>query len=331
MNEPITTFERARRFVAKMPGAVSGQDGHGRTFAVACVAAVGFGLSETEVRSILEEYNLQCAPGWSARELDHKCRQAMKSAEREPEKVGYLRDAPAPNANSGRVSSEFRGVSGGFRGVSGGKKLVREDKTRVSEGKTISPMSKKLVSEDQKQAREAVTGQTNGLPKHAGEGKTDKKKNFPPILPRKGRFSGQNEVTDQTSFFHSSPYMRTPAPVCVRDRKEVSEVYLASPPKIETPPEPENEGDAIRVAAGEKFAPVPVGVEACPWSPPPYYRRAVNLEWFEGKKRERISWEEDPAGEYVLIGGKHYLSWQFIEKRRAAHARKIEERGHHAK
>lgn len=331
MNEPITTFERARRFVAKMPGAVSGQDGHGRTFAVACVAAVGFGLSETEVRLILEEYNLQCAPGWSARELDHKCRQAMKLAEREPGKVGYLRDAPAPNANSGGVSSEFREVSRGFQSVFGGKKLTRSDKTIVSEGKTISSESKKRVSAGQKQAQKAVTGQTDGMPKHAGDGKTDKKKNFPPILPRKGRFYGENEHTDHTTIFQSSPYMRTPAPVCVRDGENLYDVYVSKTEQIAAPQEPKNKSDAIRKAAVEKFAPVPVGVEACPWSPPPYYRRAVNLEWFEGKKRERISWEEDPAGEYILIEGKHYLSWQFIEKRRAAHARKIEERGHHAK
>lgn len=125
--------------------------------------------------------------------------------------------------------------------------------------------------------------------------------------------------------------MRTPAPVCVRDGENLYDVYVSKTEQKALPQEPKNEGEAIRAAAVKKFAPVPVGVEACPWSPPPYYRRAVNLEWFEGKKRERISWEEDPAGEYVLIGGKHYLSWQFIEKRRAAHARKIEERGHHAK
>lgn len=82
-------IERARKYVATMPPAVSGQDGHGRTFRVACVLVLGFGLSEAEAFGLLKEYNAGCQPPWSDRELAHK----IKSASKQPGDRNYLRDA----------------------------------------------------------------------------------------------------------------------------------------------------------------------------------------------------------------------------------------------
>ncbi len=82
-------FERARKYVAKMPVAVSGQDGHGRTFNVACVLVLGFALSDSDALTLLHEYNQACQPPWSEKELLHKIRSAGKqTGER-----GYLRNA----------------------------------------------------------------------------------------------------------------------------------------------------------------------------------------------------------------------------------------------
>lgn len=85
--------ERARRYVAAMPGAVSGQGGHNTTFRVACVLVLGFGLSDTEAMSVIREWNQSCDPPWSDRELEHK----IKSAGQQTGDRNYLRDTPPQN------------------------------------------------------------------------------------------------------------------------------------------------------------------------------------------------------------------------------------------
>jgi hypothetical protein len=52
-------LERARAYIAKMPGAISGAGGHDQTFAVAC-ALVKFGLSPDDAWPLLLEYNQRC-------------------------------------------------------------------------------------------------------------------------------------------------------------------------------------------------------------------------------------------------------------------------------
>jgi hypothetical protein len=70
-------LDRAIRYTARMPGAISGQGGHSATFAVAC-ACRRFGLSESEMRSVMEIYNQRADPPWSQKELAHKIEQAIK-------------------------------------------------------------------------------------------------------------------------------------------------------------------------------------------------------------------------------------------------------------
>jgi hypothetical protein len=62
-----------------MRGAISGKDGSGATFAVAC-ALVKFGLSPDDAWPLLVEYNQRCAPAWSERELRHKLEDAFRRA-----------------------------------------------------------------------------------------------------------------------------------------------------------------------------------------------------------------------------------------------------------
>lgn len=88
MSGPLTINERARRYVAAMPPAVAGSQGHNATFAAACALVKGFNLSVDEAMPILEDFNQRCAPAWSARELEHKLRQADTTADPEPR--GYL-------------------------------------------------------------------------------------------------------------------------------------------------------------------------------------------------------------------------------------------------
>lgn len=83
-----TVIERARRYVAVMPAAVSGSNGHNATYAVACALVKGFSLSTDQARPLLQEFNQRCVPPWSDRELEHKLRQADSTSDAEPR--GYL-------------------------------------------------------------------------------------------------------------------------------------------------------------------------------------------------------------------------------------------------
>lgn len=92
--------ERARRYVSKIPGAVSGQHGHDATFHVACVLVLDFALPTGEARALLGEWNGSCDPQWSDKELDHK----IASADSQPGSRGRLR-AAAPERWSSIAAS----------------------------------------------------------------------------------------------------------------------------------------------------------------------------------------------------------------------------------
>jgi hypothetical protein len=81
-----TVIERARRYVATIPGAVSGQGGHDQTFHVACSLVVGFSLSVEDAFPLLAEWNVACQPPWNNRELRHK----LESADQRSDQRGYL-------------------------------------------------------------------------------------------------------------------------------------------------------------------------------------------------------------------------------------------------
>ena len=82
-------IERARKYLLRMPPAVSGSGGHNATFRAACVLIQGFALERSEAMALLAEWNASCQPPWSERELEHKIGDAIK----QPGERGYLRDA----------------------------------------------------------------------------------------------------------------------------------------------------------------------------------------------------------------------------------------------
>lgn len=112
----LSVEERARRYVAKLDGAVAGAGGHAATFHVACVLVQGFGLSGPEALSILREYNIRCDPPWSESELAHKIAGAEKAPglqTREGVKPrGFLRDQGGSTYQSvGRpIATDARGA-----------------------------------------------------------------------------------------------------------------------------------------------------------------------------------------------------------------------------
>lgn len=86
---PESVIERARKYIAQMPPAVSGQGGHKAAFKVACVLTIGFGLARDTALALLREWNQTCQPPWSERELIHKIESALK----QPGERNYLRNA----------------------------------------------------------------------------------------------------------------------------------------------------------------------------------------------------------------------------------------------
>jgi hypothetical protein len=89
-NEAQNLAERARKYVAQMPPAVSGQGGHAATFAAAVVLIHGFDLPESVAWEILCGFNSRCSPPWSESELRHKLESAGKLT-RHSKPSGHLR------------------------------------------------------------------------------------------------------------------------------------------------------------------------------------------------------------------------------------------------
>jgi hypothetical protein len=88
-NSPAAILDRARKYLAKLPVAVSGQGGHNATFRAACVLVLGFELSEADATGLLLTWNSGCLPPWPTREIERKVREAAKQSGPR----GYLRNA----------------------------------------------------------------------------------------------------------------------------------------------------------------------------------------------------------------------------------------------
>ena len=99
----IPPIERARRYLAKYPPAVSGQGGHNTTFRLASVLLHGFGLSEMEVLALLREWNGGCQPPWSEAELVHKTRSAANTRDTRPR--GYMLGHPSTAVSGARLTN----------------------------------------------------------------------------------------------------------------------------------------------------------------------------------------------------------------------------------
>lgn len=75
---------RARAYLAKIPGAVSGNGGHVHTFCTAQKLVRHFGLDANTALTLLREWNLRCSPPWSEWQLKHKIQQAISRGRLQP-------------------------------------------------------------------------------------------------------------------------------------------------------------------------------------------------------------------------------------------------------
>jgi hypothetical protein len=76
-------LERCRNYLERVPDAISGQQGHNKTFRAAC-ECFRFGLSRLEAEGVMEWFNEAKTPAedkWSEAELGHKLETAYKTIE----------------------------------------------------------------------------------------------------------------------------------------------------------------------------------------------------------------------------------------------------------
>lgn len=71
-------MERAHRYLECADSAVSGANGHARTFVVCQLVVKGFGLDAEDAFSVLQDWNARCDPPWTDRELKRKIREAAR-------------------------------------------------------------------------------------------------------------------------------------------------------------------------------------------------------------------------------------------------------------
>jgi hypothetical protein len=95
---------RARRYLAKMPPAISGSGGHAAAFKAALVLLKGFALTMDEAFRLLLVWNEQCVPAWSESELRHKLVDAAKS--NMPE--GYLLKGELPREMTDKATKRLQ-------------------------------------------------------------------------------------------------------------------------------------------------------------------------------------------------------------------------------
>ncbi|MGE3512553.1 MAG: DNA-primase RepB domain-containing protein [Vicinamibacterales bacterium] len=75
--------ERARSYLRRMPPAIAGHHGDLHTFQTCCRVVRGFALDDDQALAVLAEWNAQCQPPWTERELVQKIRSARRNG-REP-------------------------------------------------------------------------------------------------------------------------------------------------------------------------------------------------------------------------------------------------------
>ncbi len=87
-----SVVERARKYLKKMPAAISGQHGSSTTLTVASRIVVGFDIphDSPEALQLLQEYNQVCQPPWSDTELKRKLSEADRLARDKGETRGLL-------------------------------------------------------------------------------------------------------------------------------------------------------------------------------------------------------------------------------------------------
>lgn len=126
-----TRIERARKYLSKIPGAVSGAGGHTQTFNAVAAMMFGFDLSTDATLDLLLEYNQRCDPPWSERELKHKIDSVASRCTRER---GYLLDANRGPIHTTQQAAHRAPESAPDDGTPWQQRLIVNDKGKARRG-----------------------------------------------------------------------------------------------------------------------------------------------------------------------------------------------------
>lgn len=74
-----SVVDRARKYIARIDGAVQGNHGSDVTYRAAASLVDGFALSVDEAMPLMQEYNQRCEPPWTDIELRHKLESALSN------------------------------------------------------------------------------------------------------------------------------------------------------------------------------------------------------------------------------------------------------------
>jgi hypothetical protein len=94
--------ERIRRYMAKVPASIEGQNGDDQLFRAASILVNGWGLSTDEAFLFLAEYNQRARPPWPEHRLRYKLKEAMDNP---GDKLrGYLLESDTQTSGDGKNS-----------------------------------------------------------------------------------------------------------------------------------------------------------------------------------------------------------------------------------
>lgn len=125
--------KRARAYLASMPGAIAGQNGHNALYAAAAALVHGFAMAEPDALALLlEHYNPRCVPEWHANDVERKVREAATKAHREQR--GYLlaRGNAGASVDLVELPAGFR-LGGAVPGASVGHHPTPDDLAKLNE------------------------------------------------------------------------------------------------------------------------------------------------------------------------------------------------------
>ena len=104
----ISEYERAKRYLAKTPPAISGQGGDNRTFAVICRLCELFPtLDDEEMLEILADWNALCEPPWTLTRLEYKIGEARKKTGGDDETEASGNGVTKSRAEAAKVTITF--------------------------------------------------------------------------------------------------------------------------------------------------------------------------------------------------------------------------------
>ncbi|MCA9054445.1 MAG: hypothetical protein KDA75_11440, partial [Planctomycetaceae bacterium] len=181
-----SVFDRAQKYLAKLPAAVSGEGGHSATFRAACALVLGFDLSPDDAYPLLMEWNqTHCEPPWDEHELRHK----LQDADKKEGERGYLLNQR--RNNGGQQRNGHKRTSSGETASTTGAGGGRIDSPPVS---GADPNDNKPSIDAGNRNLQEVTAQAWAAIDNA---------NHPPFLFRYGGLPGRIERDD-----HDEPIVR---------------------------------------------------------------------------------------------------------------------------